>query len=45
MECLLPYFNMVAVPHKIIGLGRMSDYRGFTVRMCAYVYMDVHTHP
>ena len=28
---LLLYFNMVTVPHKMVGLERMSDYRGFTV--------------
>ena len=27
-ECLLPYFNMVAVPHEMVGLERMLDYRG-----------------
>ena len=32
MEGLLPYFNMVTVPHKMVRLERMSDYRGFTVR-------------
>ena len=26
--CLLAYFNMVTVPHKMVGLARMSDYRG-----------------
>ena len=31
MECLLPYFNMVTVPHEMVGLEKMSDYRGFTV--------------
>ena len=28
MECLLPYFCMVAVPHIMVGLERMLDYRG-----------------
>ena len=29
MAGLLPYFNtMVTVPHKIVGLQKMSDYRG-----------------
>ena len=28
MEGLLPYFNMVTVPHKMVELERMSDYRG-----------------
>ena len=30
MECLLPYISMVDVPHKMVGLERMLDYRGFT---------------
>ena len=28
MECLLPYISMVYVPHKMVGLERMVDYRG-----------------
>ena len=28
MECLLPYISMVTAPHKMVGLERMSDYRG-----------------
>ena len=28
MECLLPYISKVDVPHKMVGLERMSDYRG-----------------
>ena len=28
MECLLPYLRMVTVPHTVIGLERMLDYRG-----------------
>ena len=28
MECLLPYFCMVTVPHIMVGLERMLDYRG-----------------
>ena len=28
MECLLPYLCMVTVPHIMIGLERMLDYRG-----------------
>ena len=27
MECLLPYLCMVTVPHIIVGLERMLDYR------------------
>ena len=28
MECLLPYSCMVTVPHVMVGLERMLDYRG-----------------
>ena len=28
MECLLPYICMVTVPHIMVGLERMLDYRG-----------------
>ena len=28
MECLLPYLCMVTVPHMMVGLERMLDYRG-----------------
>ena len=28
MECLLPYLYMVTVPHIMVGLERMLDYRG-----------------
>ena len=28
MECLLPYLRMVTVPHIMVGLERMLDYRG-----------------
>ena len=28
MECLLPYIGMVTVPHIMVGLERMLDYRG-----------------
>ena len=27
-ECLLPYLSMVTVPHIMVGLERMLDYRG-----------------
>ena len=27
MECILPYLCMVIVPHIMVGLERMSDYR------------------
>ena len=28
MECFLPYLCMVTVPHIMVGLERMLDYRG-----------------
>ena len=28
MECLLPYLCMVTVPHIMVGLETMLDYRG-----------------
>ena len=28
MECLLPYLCMMTVPHIMVGLERMLDYRG-----------------
>ena len=28
MECLLPYLCMVTVPHIMVGLERMLDYKG-----------------
>ena len=28
MGCLLPYLCMVTVPHIMVGLERMLDYRG-----------------
>ena len=28
MECLLPYLSKVTVPHIMVGLERMLDYRG-----------------
>ena len=42
MECLLPYLCMVTVPHIMVGLERMLEYRGvglvrFTA-LCIYVH-------
>ena len=42
IECLLPYLCMVTVPHIMVGLERMLDYRGvglarFTV-VCLLMY-------
>ena len=28
MECLLPYLSMATVPHIMVELERMLDYRG-----------------
>ena len=28
MECLIPYLSIVTVPHIMVGLERMLDYRG-----------------
>ena len=28
MECFFPCLSMVTVPHIMVGLGRMLDYRG-----------------
>ena len=34
MECLLPYLCMVTVPHIIVELERMLDYRGVGLARC-----------
>ena len=39
MECLLPYLCMVTVPHIMVGLGRMLDYRG--VRLARFHCIEV----
>ena len=36
MECLLPYLCMVTVPHIMVGLERMLDYRGIGLPSCAW---------
>ena len=48
MECLLPYFNMVTVPHQTVGLERMSDYRGvglqrFHCRSVVVIYQSMRS--
>ena len=49
MECLLPYLCMVTVPHIMVGLERMLNYRGvrlvrFHCIYCTYVGMQsVHS--
>ena len=39
MECLLPYLCMVTVPHIMVGLERMLDYRGVRLARfhCKYI--------
>ena len=39
MECLLPHFSMVTVPHIMVGLERMLGYRGVGLARfhCNYV--------
>ena len=40
MECLLTYLSMVTVPHIMVRLERMLDYRGVGLERfhCTYVY-------
>ena len=37
MECLLLYLCMVTVPHIMVGLERMLDYRGVGLAMFHYI--------
>ena len=37
MECLLPYLSMVTVPHIMVGLERMLDYRGVQLERFHYI--------
>ena len=51
MECLLPYLSMLTVPHIMVGLERMLDYRGVGLERfhctcacsCSLLYV-LHTH-
>ena len=46
MECLLPYLCMVTVPHIMVRLERMLDYRGVGLERfhCIYVLKELaHT--
>ena len=45
MECLLPYLCMVTVPHVMVGLERMLDYRGVGIARfhCIYIYIYIYT--
>ena len=39
MECLLPYLSMVTVPHIMVGLERMLDYRGVGLERFHCIYI------
>ena len=43
MECLLPYLCTVAVPHIMVGLERMLDYRGVGLARfhCTYIHIII----
>ena len=50
MECLLPYLSMVTVPHIMVGLERMLDYRGVGlggcwIMECLLPYLSMVTVP
>ena len=45
MECLLPYLCMVTVPHIMVGLERMLEYRGVgLVRFHCICKLKLETH-
>ena len=46
MECLLPYLSMVTVPHIMVGLERMLDYRGVGLERvhCIFTRADIRTY-
>ena len=45
MECLLPYLCMVTVPHIMVRLERMLDYRGVgLVRFHCIHITHTYTH-
>ena len=41
MECLLPYLSMVTVPHVMVGLERMLDYRGVGLERFHCIYICI----
>ena len=49
MKCLLPYLCMVTVPHVMVRLERMLDYRGFKLArfhcntMCMH-FLEINMH-
>ena len=44
MECLLPYLSMVTVPHIMVGLERMLDYRGVGLERFHCTYQGLKEH-
>ena len=44
MECLLPYLSMVTVPHIMVRLERMLDYRGVGLERFHCIQMHAHMH-
>ena len=47
MECLLPYLCMVTVPHIMVRLERMLDYRGVRLARfhCTRSYVHESMYP
>ena len=43
MECLLPYLCMVTVPHIMVGLERMLNYRFHCNTMCIH-FLEINMH-
>ena len=41
MECLLPYACMATLPHIMVGLERMLDYRGVGLARFHCMYNNV----
>ena len=45
MECLLPYLCMVTVPHIMVGLEGMLDYRGVGLeRFHCIIIISINTY-
>ena len=44
MECLLPYLSMVTVPHIMVGIERMLDYRDVGLERFRCMYVCIHLH-
>ena len=45
MECLFPYLCMVTVPHIMVGLERMLDYRGVRLARFHCMYYAIVVSP